>query len=122
MRRELLTKEEDGDLLKYLGDAISQIRFYPNLTNSQMEELILYAVEKFQCVSVTEICEETLFGKEDVKRIVAKLKAENILYEAKRFVPLSDRQYFILRSRRVYVPEADEVFAKAEKSHYSSDE
>ena len=122
IRRESLAEGAGPEIVAALDKGIKEIRFLSRLTNSQMEELVLYAVEKLGCCTAREISENIRLDLESVKTIVEDLKEKNLLYEIKRYVPLSGRQYFALKSARVHTPEAGEIIQKAECSHYSDRE
>lgn len=122
IRRESLAEGAGPEIVAALDKGIKEIRFLSRLTNSQMEELVLYAVEKLGCCTAREISENIRLDLESVKAIVEDLKDKNLLYEIERYVPKSGRQYFALKSTRVYTPEAGEVIRKAESLHYSNRE
>jgi predicted transcriptional regulator len=96
-----------------LNELIDRIRAKSQLTDSQREERILYSVEKQQAGTRQEIAGDTKLPSSVVKTIVADLMDRGILYEVPRCVPGSGRQYYLIKSHRQNIPEANgSVFEK----------
>lgn len=103
-----------------INSCIEAIRDLSRYTDSKREELVLYAIEKSQATTPTEIAEDTRLDLSIVKNILQDLHARDIVYQVRRYIPGSDRQYFILKSRRVENVEAHvELFAVTRNDIYS---
>ena len=87
--------------------ACEEIRAFARLTDTQREELILYSIEKQGASTATEIAEDTRLHISIVKKLLDKLFDAGVVYFPDRYVPLSGRQWQMIKSRRTKTPEAE---------------
>jgi DNA-binding MarR family transcriptional regulator len=66
---------------------------------------VLVAIEIQGATTPTEIAEDSRLPASVVKEILGELIKKNILYLAPKFIPGSDRQYYMYKSNRVKTPE-----------------
>lgn len=102
--------------LAHINECLEAVRAYSRFSDTQREELVLWAIEKSQATNVTEISEDTRLDPSIVKEILKDLHARDIVYQVKRYIPGSDRQYYLLKSRRVQNVEATTEFFAVEKN------
>ena len=96
----------------FVTDAIDQIRRLYNSDEAQFRERILFAIEIQGAGSATEISEDTKIAKEFVDQTLLDLEKKGAVYSVPRYIPGSDRQYFLWKSNRVESGEMDDVSAK----------
>jgi DNA-binding MarR family transcriptional regulator len=106
--RRSMTAEEQA-FLPQINECLASVRSYSSLSDTQREELVLHAIEKSMATNIKEISEDTRLDPAIVKAIVQDLGSRGILYQVKRYIPGSDRQYFLIKSRRVKNVEAHGV-------------
>lgn len=98
-------KAGDNPLLPKLNNLIDEIRNFQNFTDSQIQEKILYAIEKQMSWTLSEIVEDTGIERKTVERILNELKDNEVVRFVPRYIPGSDRQYYLIKSNRQDVPE-----------------
>lgn len=103
-RRELLSFGQERGLTQ-INTCLEALRSISRLSDTQSEELILFAVERQGATTLTEIAEDSRLAPAVVKIIAKELIERNILYLVPKFIPGSDRQYFMYKSNRVKTPE-----------------
>ena len=104
-RRSLTIAEQQ--FLPDLNALIDKLRQTAKFTDHQREELVLYAIERSGATTPNEIAEDTKLSRDAVNEILHSLAMRNVIYQARRYVPGSDRPQFAIKSHRVKVPEAD---------------
>jgi hypothetical protein len=114
VRRSLTGTETQ--FLNQINDCIELVRAHCRYSDTQREELVLYAIEKSCATTESEISEDTRLDIGVVRMILADLKAREIVYQVNKFIPGSDRQYHILKSRRVENVEASDAMFSATSS------
>lgn len=97
-----IQREEFGGELGVLIDAVA-IR--SRLTDAQREEYVLYAIEQSQAGTAREVADDCRLDLKAVKKILDGLESRGIVYQVKRYVPGSDRQYLLYKSNRFRTPE-----------------
>lgn len=97
---ELRRKSEDNPLLPALNNLIDEVRNFQTSTDSQIQEKILYAVEKQMSWTISEIIEDTGIERKTIERILNDLKEKEIVRFVPRYIPGSDRQYYLIKSNR----------------------
>ena len=101
-RREL---GEQAEGLIEITACIDAVKAKSRLTDTQREELILYAIEKQGATTVTEISEDIRIAPSIVKALVERMIEEGLIYPVRKYIVGSDRQYYMLKSRRANIPE-----------------
>lgn len=105
VRRNL--KNGEHEFYNTITRACDEIRAYAKLTDTQREELVLYSIEKQMASTPTEIADDTKLNLDLVKQILDKLYDDGKVYFPNRYVPLSGRQWTIIKSKRVKTPEVE---------------
>lgn len=105
--RRSLTPEEQRFGLPKVNLLIEEFRSLVRATPTQLEEMILYAVERQGATTETEIAEDTRLHRSVVKEIVDGLIDAGSLYKVSRTVIGSGRPQFAIKSNRAKLPEAD---------------
>ena len=108
LRRDLAPELEEYRPL--FNTFIEDLRALSRLSGSQLEEQILYSIEKQGATTVTEISEDLRMAPEKIKAKVEEMMDRGDLYKVKKYIPGSDRAWYMIKSRRQNIPEADEVF------------
>jgi DNA-binding MarR family transcriptional regulator len=103
-RRELLSFAQERGIPQ-INMCLEALRSISRLSDSQSEEIILHAIERQGATTLTEIAEDSRLAPAVVKVLVKNLLEKNILYLVPKFIPGSDRQYFMYKSNRVKTPE-----------------
>jgi hypothetical protein len=103
-RREVAASGQERGITQ-INVCLEALRSISKLTDTQTEERILYAIERQGATTPTEIAEDSRLAITVVKKILANLISSNTLYLAPKFIPGSDRQYFMYKSNRVKTPE-----------------
>ena len=101
-RREL---GEQVEGLIEITACIDAVKAKSRLSGTQREELILYAIEKQGATTVTEISEDIRIAPSIVKQLVEAMITGGTLYAVRKYIPGSDRQYYMLKSSRLRTPE-----------------
>lgn len=91
--------------LRQINDCLENLRSISRFSDTQMQELILKSIEVQGATTIAEICEDARLAPVVVKPIIAHLIEQNTLYKVPRFIPGSDRQYFMFKSSRQRTPE-----------------
>ncbi len=99
LRRSLTATE--SSFLPQINSCIDEIRSFSRLSDDQLEERILYAIEHQAAHTFTEIVEETRMTPDRVRGIIKKLSDRNIVYAVRRFIPGCGKPNFLLKSRRI---------------------
>lgn len=103
VRRNLTEDEKAG--IEALNAAIEYIRILSNSSDSKIEERILYSIERQGCSTVTEISELVKLPKDVCKQFLRSLLEKKLIRKVPRYVPGSDRQWFIIKSNRLDIGE-----------------
>lgn len=104
----LRARRELGDQVEgfiEITACIDAVKAKSRLTDTQREELILYAIEKQGATTVTEISEDIRLAPSIVKQLVEAMITGGVLYAVRKYIPGSDRQYYMLKSARSRTPE-----------------
>lgn len=99
----------DNPFMPGINALIEKCRNFINAAPSQVEEKILYAIEKQMCWTLSEIVEETKISREVISEILEELKKQNLVRFVSRYIPGSDRKYFLVKSNRQDVPEMSDL-------------
>lgn len=99
--RKLIIKANRVIYLRQVNDAINLIRSLSRLSDTQREEAVLYSIEVQGATTFEEIAGDTRLAIAVVKEVYAKLKEEGRITIAKKYIPGSDRQYYMPKSERV---------------------
>lgn len=105
VRREL----SNGSTKYYdaITRAVDEIRALAKLSDTQKEELVLYSIERQGATTAGEIADDTRLHISVVKQILDRLFDQGKVYFPDRYVPLSGRQWTMIKSRRAGVPEVE---------------
>lgn len=104
--KPLLNQEPDFE--DVLNQAINKVREYSRLTETQKQGLILYAIEKKQCWTVTDIAAETKLTEKEVRRISDDLVNLRFARYVQRYIPGGCyKKNYLIKSNRIYVPDND---------------
>lgn len=91
--------------LSQINTCLESLRSISRFTDTQMQELIMRSIEVQGATTIAEICEDARLAPVVVKPIIAHLIEQNTLYKVPRYIPGSDRQYFMFKSSRARTPE-----------------
>lgn len=103
-RRELQAFGQERGITQ-INSCLEALRSMSRLTDTQTEELVLVAIEIQGATTPTEIAEDSRLPASVVKEILKELIEKNILYLVPKFIPGSDRTYYMYKSMRVRTPE-----------------
>jgi len=88
-----------------INACLESLRSISRFTDTQMQELVLLSIEQQGATTISEICEDSRLAPVVVKPILKLLLEQQMLYQVPRFIPGSDRQYFMYKSSRARTPE-----------------
>lgn len=103
--RKYLTDLGQERGIAQINTCLEALRSIARLTDTQIEEIVLHAVERQGATTQTEIAEDSRLSLAVVKEVLKELLEKNILYLAPKFIPGSDRQYYMYKSNRIRTPE-----------------
>ncbi len=92
--------------------AIDEIRIVYRAEEEKFREKILFSVERQGATTATEISGDTRIGKKHVEQVLVELEKEEVLYRVPKFIPGSDRQYYMWKSNRTDSGEMDDIYTK----------
>lgn len=79
---------------------IDRVRSFGSASDTQIEETLLYCIEVQMAYELTEIVEDSGLDRQTVKKILNELIEGGAVRRVPKFIPGSDRQYFIYKSNR----------------------
>ena len=92
--------------------AIDEIRIGYRAEEKKFREKILFSIERQGATTATEVSGDTRIKKKHVEQVLADLEDEGILYRVPKFIPGSDRQYYMWKSNRTDSGEMDDIHSK----------
>lgn len=104
--RRRMDPVQKAEFFSEIEALITTIRTRSRLKDSQIEELILQAIECHGACTPNEIAEDTRLSREVVDAVIHSLAMRAVIYQTRRYVPGSDRPQFMIKSRRQKSPEA----------------
>ena len=96
-----IRREMPADLALPLNNLISEVARLSAATDRQIEDAILYAIEKESVQWAIELSEHTGFSPEFIRQKLAALEARGLIYEVNRYVPGSGRPQYMFKSTRI---------------------
>ena len=106
---KIRNEQADSAFLPVINKIIDQLRAFSSATPTQIEETVMYAIENQMCWTIAEILEETSIDKKTLKGVLQILKEKKLIKIVRRFIPGSDRQYYLIKSRRQDVGEMTDL-------------
>lgn len=119
IRLLLAVRQELGDQLEgsvQISDCITAIRAERRATDDQRRDRILFSIETQGATTPTEIAEDTRLPIQTVNELIEEMITDGRIYRVKKYVPGSDRQWYMLKSARAKMPEAADSLLTPTKS------
>lgn len=101
----LRQSNRDSPFLPAINETIASVRDFLKSSHTQIEEFILYAIETQQCWTEADLIDETKLSRTLIRHLVARLAEQDLIKQPPRYIPGSDRQYYLIKSTRRRVGE-----------------
>lgn len=102
---KLRAQNSENPFIPEIQKLIDKVRNFGNATHTQIEETILYVIEVQMAYELTEIVEDTGLDRKSVENLLLHLESVELVRKVPKYIPGSDRQYYIYKSNRQNVQE-----------------
>ena len=109
MRRKAAEFDTQRVFLEDITKWLEQTRAKGKATPTQIEGLILYAIEKQCAYSLTEIAEELKLDRKFVKEKLLEMNQAGLIRVVPRYVPGMFKPTYLFKSTRIDVGEAGQI-------------
>lgn len=106
MRRKVAEIDRERVFIEEITKCLEKTRAKGKATPTQIEGMILYAIEKQQCWTLTEICEELNMERPFIKAKILEMQIAGLVKIVKKYVPGMFKHTHLIKSTRTNEPEA----------------
>lgn len=106
MRRKAAEFDREREFVADITKWLEQTRAKGRQTPTQIEGQILYAIERQQAETLTEICEELNLDRKFVENKLNEMIEKSFIRKIKKYVPLMYKHTYLYKSNRLKTPEA----------------